>query len=64
MIKVFYRTIYSMKVMLALAQRGFIPVATFPNPKEPKFNAWNYEVTDEFTEALDKILGELAREKR
>jgi hypothetical protein len=42
------KIIYSIKVMKALVQKGFIPVATIPNPKDSKFNCWVFEETEEF----------------
>lgn len=51
------KIIYSLRVMLCLVERGFIPITTMPNPKYPQFNCWIFEVTDSFQQALDEILG-------
>lgn len=53
------KIIYSIKVMKALVERGFIPIATIPNPKNSKFNCWIFEVTDDFQQILDEIMGGL-----
>lgn len=50
------KIIYSIKVMKALVERGFIPIATIPNPKNSKFNCWVFEVTDDFQQILDEIM--------
>ena len=38
---------------------GFLPVATLPNPKDTRYNCWVFEWTEEFDEALGKVLGGL-----
>ena len=53
------KIIYSIKVMKALVQKGFIPVATIPNPKDSKFNCWVFEETEEFQRTLDEVMGGL-----
>ena len=50
------KIIYSIKVMKALVERGFIPIATIPNPQNSKFNCWVFEVTDDFQQILDEIM--------
>lgn len=51
------KIIYSLKVMTALVEEGFIPIATMDNPKYPQYKCWVFKVTDDFTEILNKILG-------
>ena len=53
------KIIYSLKVMRQLVERGFIPVATLPNPKNSRFNCWVFEVSEEFQRVLDEILEEV-----
>ncbi len=50
------KIIYSIKVMKALVQKGFIPIATIPNPKNSKFNCWVFEETEQFQQALDDVM--------
>ena len=49
--------IYSLKVMRQLLERGFVPEQTIPNPINPQFNCWVFEVTEELQTALDEVLG-------
>lgn len=50
------KIIYSLKVMLALVERGFIPVAQMPNPRFPQYNCWVFEDTEEFEKVLSEVL--------
>lgn len=51
------KVIYSMRVMLALVNKGFKPKSVMPNPRDPQYNCWIYELTPELQEALDEIFG-------
>lgn len=51
------KVIYSLRVYLALQERGFYPIATTINPQNPKLMCWIYEKDEEFIKALDEILG-------
>lgn len=42
------KIIYSMRVMLQLAERGYKPLTTMPNPQHPEYNCWIFEVTEDF----------------
>lgn len=48
--------IYSMRVMIQLVKMGHNPVSSFPNPKDPKYNCWVFEQSEEFQRDLEKIL--------
>ena len=52
-----YKTIFSLRVRLALRNAGFEPIMESPNPYKPGLKCWVYEITDEFLTALNKILG-------
>ena len=52
-----YKTIFSLRVRLALRNVGFEPVMESPNPYKPGLKCWMYEETQEFIEALNTILG-------
>lgn len=58
------KIIYSMRVMLALVQRGHVPEATMPNPQNTKYNCWVFAETPEFQKDLDQILGPVKRGDR
>lgn len=58
------KIIYSMRVMLALVEKGYIPEATMPNPQNTKYNCWVFAETDSFKADLDQILGSVERGDR
>lgn len=51
------KIIYSKRVMVQLVEAGFIPITTMPNPGHEPMICWIFEITPEFKDALDKILG-------
>lgn len=53
--------IYSLRVMEKLVKLGYIPVATMPNPKNPRFNCWVFEVTEAFQRDLSELLKGVSR---
>jgi len=53
-----YKTIFSLRVRLALRLMGFEPIMESPNPYKPHLKCWMYEETDAFKEALNFILEE------
>lgn len=52
-----YKTIFSLRVRLALRDAGFEPIMESPNPYKPGLKCWMYEETKEFKDSLNKILG-------
>lgn len=53
-----YKTIFSLRVRLALREAGFEPIMESPNPYKPGLKCWMYNETQEFLIALDRILEE------
>lgn len=51
-----YKTIFSLRVRLALRNAGFEPIMESPNPYKPHLKCWVYEITNEFLSALNEIL--------
>jgi hypothetical protein len=51
------KIIYSLHIMNELVEMGNIPIGIMPNPKNPKYNCWIFEVTDKFKEDLNVVLG-------
>ena len=51
------KIIYSKKVMLALAACGIQPITSMQNQKDLRYTCWIYELNDELSQALDKIMG-------
>ena len=37
------KIIYSLKVMLALVERGHIPISAMENPKNPQYTCWVFK---------------------
>lgn len=52
-----YKTIFSLRVRLALRDAGFEPIMESPNPYKPGLKCWMYEETKELKDSLNKILG-------
>lgn len=52
-----YKTIFSLRVRLALRNKGFEPLMESPNPYKRGLKCWVYEETEEFRKALNVILG-------
>ena len=50
------KIIYSLKLHIALQQRGFQPETEMKNPCNTKYNCWVYRITPEFQSALDELL--------
>ena len=53
--------IYTMKVMKRLVEKGHIPIATIPNPKDVRYNSWVFEVNEALQKDLDEILKEVSK---
>lgn len=52
-----YKTIFSLRVRLALRNKGFEPLMESPNPYKQGLKCWVYEETEAFCKALNSILG-------
>ncbi len=53
--------IYSLRVMEQLVKMGHLPKATMPNPKNPKYNCWVFEQSEQFQADLSKVLEGVSR---
>lgn len=51
-----YKIIYSLQIHIELQSMGFTYVTEMKNPKNPKFNCWVYEETEELLKAFDTLL--------
>lgn len=51
-----YKTIFSLRVRLALRDLGLEPLLESPNPKNPNLKCWMFEETPQFIEALNFVL--------
>ena len=52
-----YKTIFSLRVRLALRALGFEPVMESDNPYKEGLKCWMFEETEEFLEAFDRVMG-------
>ena len=52
-----YKTIFSLRIRLALRNAGFEPIMETPNPYKPELKCWMYEETEDFIKTLNMILG-------
>jgi len=51
-----FKVIYSLKIRVALREKGFEPVFEMDNIYEPGFKCWQYLNTPEFSKTLDEIM--------
>lgn len=54
--KIKYKTIYSLRIRIALRNYGFEPVAEMQNPYKKRLQCWRYIDTVEFEDTLSKIM--------
>ena len=52
-----YKTIFSLRIRIALREKGFEPVMESPNPYKEGLKCWVYNVTPEFMKCLNEIMG-------
>lgn len=52
-----YKTIFSLRIRLALRDLGFEPVMETVNPYKRHLKCWVYEETEALKEALDEVIG-------
>ena len=52
-----YKTIFSLRVMMALKDDGIEPLFETDNRDMPGFKCWVYEITPEFNASMEKIMG-------
>lgn len=50
------KIIYSLRLHLALKQKGFMPIETMPNYLREGFVCWVYELTPQLQAELDSLL--------
>ena len=53
-----YKIIYSLKIHIALQERGFVYLTEMRNPANSRFNCWVYEETPELLKAFDELIRE------
>lgn len=52
-----YKTIFSLRVMMALKNYGIEPLFETNNRDKPGFKCWVYIITPEFITTMEKIVG-------
>jgi hypothetical protein len=52
-----YKTIFAIRVMMALKDDGVKPLFETDNRDMPGFKCWVYEITPEFNASMEKIMG-------
>ena len=58
MSKLNIKIIYSLRIHIELQRMGFTYITEMKNPKNPQFNCWVYEETDELLKAFDNLVKE------
>ena len=51
-----YLIIYTMRLAMALIDKGYTPLSTMPNPNNPKLICWVFQKTDKFLEDFNKLV--------
>lgn len=52
-----YKTIYSLRVRMALRDKGIEPLAENESPYDSRFKCWLYSCTPEFWIAFNEVTG-------
>ena len=52
-----YKTIFSLRIRLALRERGIEPIMESPNPYKQGLKCWVYENSQELDQALTLLMG-------
>ena len=52
-----FQTIFSLRIKVGLSKEGIEPVLEKDNKLVPGFKCWMYEVTPEFVECVNKLMG-------
>ena len=53
------KIVYSLRIHVALQQKGFAHITEMKNPQNPNLNCWVYAVTPDFTAAFETLMGEV-----
>ena len=50
------KIIYSLRIHIALQQKGFMCIAEMRNPQNARFNCWVYAATPDLLAAFDALI--------
>lgn len=50
------KIIYTLRIMVKLAEMGHQPITSMPNPKCPRLTCWVFKDTEEFERDLSLIM--------
>ena len=53
------KIVYSLRIHVALQQKGFVHITEMKNPQNPHLNCGVYAVTPDFTAAFEALMGEV-----
>lgn len=56
------KIVYSLRIHIALQQKGFTHITEMKNPQNQKFNCWVYAATPDLLAAFDALMREGSRE--
>lgn len=51
-----YLIIYTMRLAMALIDKGYAPLSTMPNPNNPRLMCWVFQKTDKFLEDFNELV--------
>lgn len=52
-----YKIIYSLRIAMYLIKKGHKVVTTMPNPEEPQYTAWIFQLDDTFETDFEHVKG-------
>ena len=52
-----YKIIYSLKIAMYLIKQGHKVITTMPNPEEPQYTTWIFQMDDTLEADFNKIKG-------
>jgi hypothetical protein len=54
------KIVYSLRIHVALQQKGFAHITEMKNPQNPHLNCWVYEATPRFIACFEALMGEVS----
>ena len=52
-----YKIVYSLRIAMYLIKRGHKVITTMPNPEEPQYTTWIFQMDGTLEEDFNKIKG-------
>ncbi len=59
-----YKIVYSLKIAMFLIKKGHLVVTTMPNPEEPQYTTWIFQMDDTLEADFEKAKGGCRNERK